>query len=159
MTPEIKTFPETKFVGYRMTMSMAYNKTAELWRSFGPRRSEITNTIGTELYSLQVMPEGYFSNFNPATEFEKWAVVPVTDTENIPNGMETITVPEGLYAVFHYKGLPSEGAKFFQYIFAEWLPQSGYVVDNRPHFEILGEKYSNTSPDSEEDIWIPIRKK
>lgn len=157
MIPRIKTFPETKFVGYRMTMSMAFNKTSELWRSFMPKRREITHIIGNELYSMQILPEGYFSNFDPAVEFEKWAVVAVSETGNIPEGMEIITVPKGLYAVFDYKGLPSEGGKFFQYIFGEWLPQSGYALDNRPHFEILGEKYKNDSLDSEEEIWIPIK--
>jgi predicted transcriptional regulator YdeE len=32
-------------------------------------------------------------------------------------------------------------------------------IDNRPHFEVLGDKYKNNDPSSEEEIWIPIRKK
>jgi AraC family transcriptional regulator len=40
-----------------------------------------------------------------------------------------------------------------------WLPSSDYVLDNRPHFEILGEKYKINDPESEEKIWIPVRKK
>ena len=47
----------------------------------------------------------------------------------------------------------------FQYIFSEWIPQSDYSVDDRPHFEVLGAKYKNNDPDSEEEIWIPIKKK
>jgi AraC family transcriptional regulator len=43
------------------------------------------------------------------------------------------------------------------YIFNTWLPKSGYQLDRRPHFEILGEKYKNNNPDSEEEIWIPIQ--
>lgn len=27
-------------------------------------------------------------------------------------------------------------------------------VDDRPHFEVLGGKYQNNSPNSEEEIWI-----
>lgn len=49
--------------------------------------------------------------------------------------------------------------KIFEYIFVEWLPDTIYELDNRPHFEILGEKYKNNDPDSEEDLWIPIRDK
>jgi AraC family transcriptional regulator len=49
--------------------------------------------------------------------------------------------------------------KTFQYIFGTWLPNSEYVLDNRPHFEILGEKYKNDDPTSEEEIWIPIKAK
>ena len=36
---------------------------------------------------------------------------------------------------------------------------SEYEFDNRPQFEILGEKYKNNAPDSEEEIWIPIKKR
>jgi AraC family transcriptional regulator len=43
------------------------------------------------------------------------------------------------------------------YIFNTWLPQSNYQLAPRPHFEILGEKYKNNHPDSEEEIWIPIQ--
>ena len=36
---------------------------------------------------------------------------------------------------------------------------SKYSIDNRPHFEIIGEKYKNNDPNSEEEIWIPIKPK
>ncbi len=39
------------------------------------------------------------------------------------------------------------------------LPNSEYELENRPHFEVLGEKYKNNDPNSEEEIWIPIKKK
>lgn len=155
--PTIQTLHETHLVGVRLNMSFANNRTAELWRSFMPRRKEIMNAAGNELYSMQLYSEGYFTNFNPAAEFEKWAAVPVTGFDAVPQGMETFTIPEGTYAVFHHKGAPERGAEVFGYIFREWLPQSGYELDNRPHFEVLGEKYKNGSPDSEEEIWIPAK--
>jgi AraC family transcriptional regulator len=34
-----------------------------------------------------------------------------------------------------------------------------YELDDRPHFEILGDKYKNNDPNSEEEIWIPIKLK
>jgi AraC family transcriptional regulator len=58
-----------------------------------------------------------------------------------------------------HKGAASTGQKIFQYIFETWLPNSGYLLDNRPHFEILGAKYKNEDPDSEEELWIPIKHK
>ena len=71
--------------------------------------------------------------------------------------METFTLIGGLYVVFLYQGIASAGAKTFQYILGTWLPNSEYTLDNRPHFEILGEKYKNEDPSSEEEIWIPIK--
>ena len=73
--------------------------------------------------------------------------------------METYILPGGLYAVFLHKGAATTGPKTFQYIFGTWLPESDYSLDIRPHFEILGEKYKNDDPDSEEEIWIPIKPK
>jgi AraC family transcriptional regulator len=138
-------------------MSIAQNRTSELWRSFMPRRNEIRNRIGTDLYSVQFYDPSYFTAYNPHLEFEKWASVKVSDFNSVPENMEPLVIPRGSYAVFVYQGPPSQGAKFFEYIFATWLPQSGYRIDNRPHFEILGDRYKGEDLESEEEIWIPIR--
>lgn len=159
MQPRIEILNEKKLVGKRMMMSFSNNKTGELWKSFMPKRNEIQNNIGTELYSMQIYPPLFFTNSNPNAEFEKWATIEVTNFESVPNDMETCTLTSGLYAVFLYKGLASAAAQTFRYIFETWLPDSGYVLDNRPHFEVLGEKYKNEDPDSEEEIWIPIKPK
>jgi len=66
-----------------------------------------------------------------------------------------LVVPSGLYAVFDYKG-SSAASDIFQYIYASWIPNSRYQIARRPHFEVLGEKYRNNDPNSEEEIWIPI---
>ena len=92
-------------------------------------------------------------------EFERWAAMEVTHFESIPADMEAFIMEEGLYAVFLHKGAASSGPNTFKYIFETWLPNSGYIYDDRPQFEILGEKYKNEDPDSEEEIWIPIKHK
>jgi AraC family transcriptional regulator len=101
----------------------------------------------------------YFKNFSPQTMFEKWATAEVSDFNTIPDGMKSFVLAGGLYAVFHYIGDASAAGPTFQYIFGTWLPASEYELDHRPHFEILGEKYKNGDPKSEEDIWIPIKLK
>lgn len=157
MEPRIERLKEKKLIVKRKRMSLTDNKTGELWQSFMTKRKEIRNCIGTELYSIQNYPPTYFHQFNPATEFEKFAGSEVADFDHIPEEMETLVIPEGLYAVFIHKGGPSKGTQTFQYIFGTWLPQSAYSLDNRPHFELLGEKYNNDDPSSEEEIWIPIQ--
>ncbi len=157
MEHRIELLAEKKLIGKRLTMSLANNKTPELWRSFMLQRKEINNAVGNELYSMQIYKPDHFENFDPAATFDKWATAEVTDFDAIPEGMESIVLPLGLYVVFHYKGNPNDGAKIFQYIFGTWLPNSEYILDNRPHFEILGEKYKNGSPNSEEEIWIPVK--
>ncbi|WP_316767928.1 GyrI-like domain-containing protein [Pedobacter frigiditerrae] len=158
MAPRIETLSENKFVGMRLTMSFADYKIAELWRSFLPRRKEIINNLTDDLISLVVYKSDHFIDFSPTNQFERWAAVEVIDLENVPIGMESFVLPSGLYAVFDYKGLNTDPS-IFQYILGTWLPNSAYVLDNRPHFEILGEKYKNNDPTSEEEIWIPIKTK
>jgi len=157
MEPKIQIFPETKFIGMNCRFSYSDYRIGELWGKFMPRRNEIQNTVGTDMYNIQINPDDF--DFNPQTEFIKWAVLPVTDFNSIPDGMQSLIIEEGLYAVFNHVGDAIKARETFSYIFGVWLPNSEYKFDNRAHFEILGEKYKNNSPDSEEEIWIPVKLK
>jgi AraC family transcriptional regulator len=154
--PVIRTLPEKKLFGKSMRMSLSTDKTRMLWQSF---RKEIQVPHETDLYSLQVFEPGHFEQFDPEREFVKWALMGAESFTSVPAAFEAFTIPTGLYAVFHFRGSSDRGSEIFGYIFGTWLPQSEYIFDYRPQFEILGEKYKNNDPDSEEEIWIPIRKK
>lgn len=158
--PSIEHLSEKKLVGKSLGMSLADNRTAELWRSFMPLRKKITDPVSNTMFALRVYDKAYdFKSIDPRAGFEKWAAVEVSDLTKVPAGLESFVIPTGLYAVFHYKGLNTDPG-IFRYIFGEWLPASpDYELDHRPHFETLGELYKNNDPDSEEDIWLPIRLK
>lgn len=159
MEPRIEILDEKRLVGLNLNMSIAKKLTGMLWQSFMPNRKNISNQIGGDLYSMQIFPEDYFNNFDPTKEFTKWAAAEVADFNDIPANMTSFTLAGGLYAVFTYKGAASAAGTFFNYIFTEWIPNSKYMLDSRPHFEILGAKYINESTNSEEEVWIPIRPK
>jgi AraC family transcriptional regulator len=156
MNPKIITSSEKKLIGKRLNMSFEDYRVSDLWRSFMPRRKEITNTISGDLISMSVYGQKFFEDYDPSREFEKWAAVEVSDFDNVPDGMETFIIKPGLYSVFDYKGSNTDHS-IFEYIFQTWLPNSEYQLDNRPHFEVLGDKYKNNDPSSEEEIWIPIK--
>jgi AraC family transcriptional regulator len=158
MQPRIENSSEKKLVGKRLTMSFADYKVGELWKSFMPKRKEITNHLTGDLVSMTIYKPKHFADFKSTNEFEKWATVEVPNFDNVPDGMVTFTLPGGLYAVFDYKGLNTDSS-VYQYIFGTWLPSSDYNLDDRPHFEVLGDKYKNNDPTSEEEIWIPITPK
>jgi len=158
MQPKIEIIDDKKLIGQRLKMSFADYKIGELWRRFGPKRKEITNNLNNDLISLVVYEPTHFTDFKPTNEFERWATVEVENYNNVPPEMETFDLQGGLYAVFEYKGLNTDNS-IFQYILGTWLPNSDFELDNRPHFEILGERYKNNDPESEEEIWIPIKKK
>jgi len=143
--------------GTRLNMSFAQNKTGALWQSFMPRRAEIRNQQDKALYSIEVYLSGFFDDFKPTNEFEKWAGVEVKDNADQPHGIELLTIPAGQYAVFTHRGPASAGPQTYQYIFGVWLPTSDYIIDDRPHFALMDERYKHEQVDSEEDIYIPVK--
>lgn len=156
IAPSIEFIEDKKLVGVSLSMSLMENRTGELWRSFMVRSKEIKHKVNSEYISLQVYPEDYHQSFSPVNKYVKWALVEVANVNDIPDGLEVFVLPKGRYAVFDYKG-SSDDTAIFTYIFQEWLPNSKYQLAHRPHFEVLGDKYKNNNPDSEEQIWIPIR--
>ena len=160
MYPRIETIPEKKLVGKSLKMTISRDRTFELWNSFMPVRKQIRNQLGTDLFSMQVYDNSLdFKDLNQHTEFEKWAAIEVSDFDDIPVDMRPYTLKGGLYAVFNYKGLPGDYSETFRHIFYSWMPASVYATDKREHFEILGDKYKNNDPASEEEIWVPIKLK
>ena len=142
----------------RRTMTFATMNPAILWSAFMPRKQEIPLMVGTDLYSLEVYPHNFFASMSIDAEFDKWAAVEVSENQYVPDGMETLSVPEGMYAVFVHYGPASEAKATYDAIFRTWLPASGYLLDERPHFAVMGAKYRHNDPQSEEEIWIPVRK-
>lgn len=158
MNHRIEIIEPKKLIGMRMQLSLAQYTVGDLWRKFMPRRNELSNSINLNVISMAIYPPNYFSSSNEQALFERWASIEVSSFENVPTEMETYTLPGGQYAVFTYKGL-NTNRSVFQEIYSTWLPQSGYELDDRPHFEILGEAYRNNDPNSEEEIWIPVKSK
>lgn len=158
-TPELVRTGRKNLVGICIQTFQRENKARELWQQFKPRVKEIQGIASPDFYSVQVFPAGIrFEAFTPETAYEKWAAVEVHDLALIPEGMASFVVPEGDYAVFIYKGLPAGFQEMARYIFQEWLPNSGFLLDARPHFEVMKPDYSPFDPEAEEEIWIPIRK-
>jgi AraC family transcriptional regulator len=152
--PRIEILTPKKLIGIRMEMSLSDNRTADLWRTFMPRRKEIKNRLTDELISMQNYGENW--NFSPDSRFEKWAAVEVSSLAIVPPDMETYNLHGGRYAVFEHHGPASTAARTMQQIFGQWLPSASYSLDNREHFEILPAGYSPVDPDATEEIWIPI---
>jgi AraC family transcriptional regulator len=141
-----------KFIGIWMMMSLSDNKTSDLWRWFMPRLGEINNRVSGEFISLQNYGENW--TFSPDKPFKKWALVEVSSVGDTPADMEAYELQGGKYAVFTHHGPASKAPATMKHIFIEWLPESGYSLDNREHFEVLPENYNPMDPNATEEIWI-----
>lgn len=156
----LETLPETQLVGMCLRCSQNQNRTFELWSGFMPRRKEVVNALPGPIFSVQQFDKGFdVYHFTGDTVYNKWAALRVNDNNLVPAGMLPLTLAGGLYAVFLHKGTTQDFSKTLQFIYGEWMPASGYMPDDREHFELLGEKYRNNSPDSEEEVWIPVRRR
>lgn len=155
--PKIITLKSKKLIGQTIEMSLTNNKNLELFSGFMPQVKNIENTLSKDVFEVMLYTENYFIQFNPTAIFTKWAAVEVSSNSTTPEGMNTLNIDSGLYAVFNYKGLPQDFGTLMRYILTDWLPNSIYQLDNRPHFNILGKKYIKDSPNSEEEVYIPLK--
>lgn len=137
-------------------MSLSRSASIQLFQQFMPRREEIRHWAHQNVYDLREYPLNYFDAFDPARMFTKWAAMEVIEVQTVPDGMQVYRLQGGTYAVFQYKG-PMGDPAIYQDIYSKWLPYSGYALDHRPHFDILGPRSIAQDPNSEEEIWIPIR--
>ncbi len=157
--PRVRLSRKIRLVGKRLKMNFANDKTVELWKSFMPERKKISNIKGEDLYCVQIYDyqddEEIFSFEMP---FEKWAAVEVSSFDNIPEGMETMTIECDWYAVYTHKGPASAFREQYDAIFEPWYEYALYEIVSRPFFQVMGKKYKNDSPDSEEEIWIPVKR-
>jgi AraC family transcriptional regulator len=156
--PVIVEQAELILAGLKTTMSLSHNTTIQLWQTFGPLKKSIHNKSNGGSYSVQCYVDDFMSiPFTPETKFVKWAAVAVFNEDDIPKELEVLKIPKGKWAVFPYKGTTRDFGKFAQYVYQEWLPQSGYQLDHRPHYEYMGSDYLGPNhPDAQEDVWIPI---
>ena len=76
-------------------------------------------------------------------------------------GFETLTVPEGDYAVFHTPRSRTPVDDYMhlrEQISAEWLPGSGYTLRNAPELAVYHWYYAEEKAKRFIEIWIPIEK-
>ena len=158
-SPRIVEIKPKTLIGSRVRCSLKEDKTGYLWQQFMPKRKNIQHRVNQDYISAQKFdgPQDLLT-FTEETEFEKWAAVEVSEIGEIPEGLEQLKIEGGKYAVFIHHGLLSEFHKTKNYIFEVWLPNSGFTLDDRVHFEVMGEKYYGpTDANSEEEIWSPVK--
>lgn len=67
------------------------------------------------------------------------------------------TIPAGKYLRFIHKGLANKVAYTYTYIYNQFLPHTGYILNKPFNFEYYGEKYLGPyHENSESEIYIPI---
>ncbi|MEY8847926.1 GyrI-like domain-containing protein [Psychroserpens sp. XS_ASV72] len=156
----VEVIPNRYIAGMRTKTCMVHimKDTQDIAKQFMPRRHEVNHRIGNHVFSIQNFGPD-FSPANPHSEFEKWIGIEVSEIDALPKDIKSFVIPTGTYAVFDYKGSMKDFSAFRARIFQEWLPNSDYILDDRPHFEIVDENYRKDLNNTEESVWIPVQKK
>ena len=159
MTPKIITSQAILIVGLKADLTFMTNGpgTAKLAKQFMPKRNQILNRVGTDKFSIQIYNQFDLKTMSPNTVYQKWVGVAVTSFEAVPEGLETLVIDANKYAVFNFEGSPDGFLEAWQAIHTNWLPNSGYKLDDKPHFEILPEDYHPSNAFVKEEIWVPIK--
>ena len=156
---EVQDLGPLHLAGLAQRTTHGANASAEVWRAFGPRVAEITARADTYRYNLRQYPEDLsVEELTADTPFTQWAAVALTNgEESVPDDLEKFRLPGGTYAYYTYRGTPADFGTTLRRVLEEWLPTSGYRVDNsRPHFERLGPDYRPDDPEASEEVFVPV---
>jgi AraC family transcriptional regulator len=145
--PKITTLPGFKMVGMAYKGKNQNGEISQLWDRLIPREAEIQDK------SPNGWSYGVSANFDAATgEVEYIAGLDVHSTDNVPQGMMAYEVKANQYAVF--PTTLKTIRQTFDYIYGEWLPQSGYQRGPGPDIELYDETFSGG--DSTFYVYIPV---
>jgi len=158
MEPRIVTKPAFTVVGLPFTgfiSSAPYeggsenNEIGKVWDQVNARFGEIKHVCGP----------AYGLCFGIANDKEPWYIAgfEVSQVENLPTGMMSMSVPAQKYAMFPCT-LGAIGATY-RYIIEEWQPRSGHEHADAPDFELYEEEPDPNEPPQDMKLWIywPIK--
>lgn len=126
----------------------------QLWTEFNRRAGKIEHRVDGAGYGFCFMDESSNPNF--------WYIcsLAVDQIGEIPMEMVAKTVPAQTYAVFTHKGPVATLGETYGQAYGTWLPGSEYEPAAHFDFEYYDERFTNTTdPNSELDIYIPIKRK
>jgi len=149
MEVKIVTLPGFQAVGLLYHGKNQNNEIAGLWQEFNQRMKEIKHCTSGAY--------GLCEPMDPAGNFRYLAAMGVSDTTDIPAGMQVWQVPEQMYAVFPCT-LPSVG-ETHRYAFDTWIPGSEYQYNGGFDFELYDEDFDPGKPDSAMFVYVPIEKR
>ncbi|MFF4246781.1 GyrI-like domain-containing protein [Streptomyces sp. NPDC001822] len=89
------------------------------------------------------------------TELDYWHGV-VTGAE-VPDDLDALTVPAGLWAVFDTSGaFPQALQHLWRDVFTQWFPSNPYA--SRPGPEILSVRVAEDGATADAQLWIPVER-
>jgi AraC family transcriptional regulator len=145
-----------KIVGMKTTTTIKNNNIPQLWDKFNKKSCSIPN-VKVQKVSLGVCPSVDVKEFNEEVPFDYIAGIIVENFDNVPDGMVTYEIPAQKYAVLTHKGALDKLQETYCYFYSVWPKESGMEFKGGAEFELYDERFIFGSPDSEMDIYRPVK--
>lgn len=129
-------------------------KIGDLWSRFNNLPHPLPGTKQDAAYGICSPPEAADGSFDYI------AAVAVEDAAALPDDLVVIDIPAQHYAVFTHRIASdniSDGIEpIMQFIWKDWLPNSGYRYANTPDFELYGPRFDVETLSGDIDIYVPV---
>jgi len=152
MEPKIIEKPGFKVIGLRYFGKNEQGEIPALWSDLMSRAGEIKDkSQSMESYGLMGM-------MDKEGNFEYIAAIPVDRVSEIPEGMVAREINNAKYLVFTHVGDAEKMKETYDFVYNKYCPECGEDVRyDTYHFELYDERFKNFTPDSEFDIYVPIK--
>jgi AraC family transcriptional regulator len=148
--PKFETRKGFTVVGLKYRGKNDKQQIPQLWRRLTPRFDQINNIV------VQNTAYGVMGNMDNETgDFDYLAGFETKNTDNVPDGMSTWSLPEQTYAIF-FCTLPTLMV-VLDHIYGSWLPESKYQRADGPEFELYDEKFDPQDDKSLMYLYIPVK--
>ena len=149
MEPRIATHSKLQVIGMKVRTTPMSPEIPALWPRFVARIPEIEPILEPRVsYGVMEMISGGTGGFTYL------AAVSASSLTKVPNGMTSLVLPGGQYAVFEFALSDINSA--FGFIFGTWLPSSGFSQAESPFFERYNKDLDPSNPKSRVEAHIPI---
>jgi len=154
METRIVSLPAMRVVGMAYVGKNEHQEIPALWGAFLPRRYEVQGLTHPNVAL------GVCGDAQEDGSFRYVAGCVVDADALVPDGMTTFNVPAATYVLVTQRGLLSDKQHglnaAINFVYREWLPQSGYQRALTPDLEWYDERFHNDQEESEMDIYTPI---
>lgn len=148
---------EMVMAGFQVMDTMEHEAMMKVWGDFMTVVEKLPCDPSAPYYGVTFFTEDY--NPQEHTGYGYMACVPVKTSEGLPEGVAVRKIPARDYIVFDHVGPLNYLEESYNYIFYKYMPQGKYKGLYADVLEVYDCRFSESSPDSVIEIWIPVAAK
>ncbi|MFD8702658.1 GyrI-like domain-containing protein [Kitasatospora sp. NPDC059648] len=152
--------PAFRIVGRKARVPLIYlgvnPHIAEFVKGLGAETVErITALSGKDPLGIVSVTDDFSPNREEGSELDYWHAVVAREDAVVPDDLDVLHVPAGMWAVFTNTGpFPQALQEMWGDTYSQWFPSNPY--ETRPGPEILRTRFVPGTGDALADLWMPV---